>query len=97
MFPVEAYQLKNETVYYDISQLQMHIIQGPFQHLRLPQRATSYVRRVLYRPLSEIPFMRNLMQGSIRDFSISIVKNIPQNKTTIAVCCKKRAKPRTIS
>ena len=23
--------------------------------------------------------MRNLMQGSVKDFSISIVKNIPQN------------------
>ena len=67
----------------------MQIIQDPFQHLRLSKTATSYVRRVLHRPLSEILFMRSLMQGRIRDFSISIVKNIPQNKTIIAVCCKK--------
>ena len=29
------------------------------------------------------------MQGSIRDFSICIMKNIPQNKTNAVVCCKK--------
>ena len=37
------------------------------------------VRRVLHQPLSEIPVMRNFMQGSVRDFSISIVKNTSQN------------------
>ena len=31
MFPVEAYQLKNETVYYDWLHLQMQIIQDRFQ------------------------------------------------------------------
>ena len=67
----------------------MQIIQDPFQHLRLSKRATSYVHRVLHRALSEILFMRSLMQGRIRNFSISIVKNIPQNKTIIVVCCKK--------
>ena len=36
--------------------------------------------------------MRSLMQGRIRDFCISIVKNIPQNKTIIVVCCKKTSK-----
>ena len=36
--------------------------------------------------------MCNLMQGMIRDFSISSMKNIPQNKTNIAVCCKKTRK-----
>ena len=70
----------------------MQIIQDPFQHLRLSKTATSYVRRVLHRPLSEKLFMRSLMQGRIRDFSISFVKNIPQNKTIIAVCCKKTSK-----
>ena len=70
----------------------MEIIQDPFQHLRLSKRATSYVHRVLHRALSEILFMRSLMQGRIRDFSISIVKNIPQNKTIIVVCCKKTSK-----
>ena len=30
-----------------------------------------------------------LMQGSVRDFFISIVKNIPQIKTNIMVCRKK--------
>ena len=34
--------------------------------------------------------MRNLMQGSVRDFSISIVKNISQSKTIIRVCCVKK-------
>lgn len=29
------------------------------------------------------------MQGSVRDFFISIVKNIPQIKTNIMVCRKK--------
>ena len=28
------------------------------------------------------------MQGSVRDFSVSIVKNIPQNKTNIVACWK---------
>ena len=36
--------------------------------------------------------MHNLIQGSIRDFSILIVKNIPQNKTIIVVCCEKISK-----
>ena len=40
-----------------------------------------YVHRVLHPPLSKIPVTRNLMQDSIRDFFISNVKNIPQNKT----------------
>ena len=70
----------------------MQIIQDPFQHLRLSKTATSYVRRVLRRPLSEILSMRSLMQVRIRDFFISFVKNIPQNKTIIAVCCKKTSK-----
>ena len=48
-----------------------------------------YVRRVLHRPLSEIPVMCNLMHGSIRDFSISTVKNIPQMKTIIGVYYQK--------
>ena len=30
------------------------------------------------------------MQGSVRDFSIFNVKNIPQNQTTLVVCCKKQ-------
>ena len=29
------------------------------------------------------------MQGSVRDFSISIVKNTSQNKTIIRICCEK--------
>ena len=33
--------------------------------------------------------MRNFMQGSVRDFSISIVKNTSQNKTIIRICCEK--------
>ena len=45
--------------------------------------------RVPHPPLSEITVMCNLMQGTIRDFSISSMKNIPQNKTNIAVCRKK--------
>ena len=32
------------------------------------------------------------MQGSIRDFSISNLENIPQNKTILMVCCKKTRK-----
>ena len=48
-----------------------------------------YVRRVLHRPLSEIPVMCNLMHGSVRDFSISTVKNIPQMKTIIGVYYQK--------
>ena len=34
-----------------------------------------YVCRVPYQRVSEIPVMRNLMQGSVRDFSLPIVKN----------------------
>ena len=47
-----------------------------------------YVRRVLHPPLSKIPVTRILMQGSIRDFFISNVKNIPQNKTITCVLQK---------
>ena len=47
-----------------------------------------YVHRVLHQPLSEIPVMRNLMQVSERGFSISIVKNLPQNKTIIGLGCE---------
>ena len=40
--------------------------------------------------------MCNLMQSSIKDFSIYenqlSMKNIPQNKTNITVCCKKTRK-----
>ena len=34
--------------------------------------------------------MRNFMQGSVMDFSISIVKNTSQNKTIIRICCEKK-------
>ena len=67
----------------------MQIIQDQSQHLRLSQRATSCIFAVLHPPLSKIPDTRNLMQGSIRDFFIFNVKNMPQNKTIIVVCCKK--------
>ena len=33
--------------------------------------------------------MCNLMQGCARGFCIPIVKNIPENKTIIEVCCEK--------
>ena len=94
MFPVAVYQIKNETIYYDWSNLQVEIIQDHYHHLRLSQmqRATSYVGRVLHPPLKEVTITRNLIQGSIRDFSISVVKNIPQNKKNIVVCCKKTRK-----
>ena len=51
-----------------------------------------YVGRILHSPLSEITDtcnLSNLMQGSVRDFSVCIIKNIPLNKTNITVCCKK--------
>ena len=41
--------------------------------------------------------MHNLMQDSIRDFSFSIAKNIPQNNKNIVVYCKKEGKPRAPS
>ena len=47
------------------------------------------IRRVLHPSLTEIPVTHNLMQVSVRDFSISNVKNIPQSKTILVVCCKK--------
>ena len=40
-----------------------------------------YVRRVLNPHLSKITVTHSLMQGSKRDFFISNVENIPQNKT----------------
>ena len=70
----------------------MQIIQDQSQHLRLSQGATSCIFAVLHPPLSKIPDTRNLMQGSIRDFFIFNVKNMPQNKTIIVVCCKKTMK-----
>ena len=36
--------------------------------------------------------MRNFMQGSVRDFPISIVKNTSQNKTIIRFCFEKKPK-----
>ena len=72
----------------------MHIIQDCSQHLRLLQRATSYVGRVLHASVNEITVTGNLIQGSIRDFSISIVKSIRQNKTNIVVCREKQKKTR---
>ena len=94
MFPVAVYQIQNGTIYYDWSNLHVQIIQDHSHHLRLSQtqRATSYVGRVLHPPLKEITVTRNLIQGSARDFSISIRKNIPQNKKNIVVCCKKTRK-----
>ena len=44
------------------------------------KRYILYVGRVLHRPQSEIIIVRKLMQGSVNDFSIFIVKNIPQDK-----------------
>ena len=91
MFPVAVYQIQNGTIYYDWSNLHVQIIQDHSHHLRLSQtqRPTSYVGRVLHPPLKEITVTRNLIQGSGRGFSISIVKNILQNKKNIVVCCKK--------
>ena len=43
VFLAAAYEPKNETVYYDWSYLQMQIIQGHSQHLRLSQRTTSSI------------------------------------------------------
>ena len=39
--------------------------------------------------------MRNFMQGSVMDFSISIVKNTSQNKTIIRICCEKKKTSKT--
>ena len=56
-----------------------------------------YVCRVLHPSLSEITTTHNLMQFSVRDFSISNVKNIPQNKTILAVRCKKNKESQGLS
>ena len=86
-----AYQYKNET---STMNFQVQIIQNHSQYLRFSQTqwTTSYVGRVLHPPLKEITVTRNLIQGSVRDFSISIRKKIPQNKKNIVVCCKKTRK-----
>ena len=68
----------------------MQIIQDHSQHSRLSKRALSYMLaesciRLRVKQLSRMI----LMQGSVRDFFISIVKNIPQIKTNIMVCRKK--------
>ena len=55
-----------------------------------------YVCRVLHPP-SKITVTGNSMQGSIRDFFISNVKNIPQNKAIMWYVAKKQWKPRTLS
>ena len=77
----------------------MQIIQDHSQYLRFSQGATSYMfaERVLHPPLSQIPVTHNLMQVSVRDFSISKLENIPQNKTILMVCLKKQGKARTLS
>ena len=49
-----------------------------------------FAERVLHQPLSQIPVTHNLMEVSVRDFSISKLENIPQNKTILMVCLKKQ-------
>ena len=68
----------------------MKIIQDHSQHLRLSQRAISHMFAESYIHLSVKYVSRNLMQGSIRDFFISNVKNIPQNKIISVMYCKKK-------
>ena len=51
-----------------------------------------YVGRVMYPFVNEITVTVNLLQGGVRDFSISIMKSIRQNKTNIVACCKKKKK-----
>ena len=69
----------------------MKIIQDHSQHLKIvTKNYMLYVGRVLHPPLSRITVMPNLMQGSVRDFSISLVKTIPQNK--ILWCVVKKNK-----
>ena len=75
----------------------MQIIQDHSQHVRLSQRTISSIFTESYIHLHpfyihEIPVTHNLMQVSVRDFSISNVKNIPQSKTILVVCCKKTRK-----
>ena len=86
-----AYQYKNET---STMNFQVQIIQNHSQYLRFSQTqwATSYVGRVLHPPLKEITVTLNLMQSSVGNFSVSIVKYIPQNKKNIVVCCKNTRK-----
>ena len=81
---IAAYLLKNENIYYDWLYLQMQIIQGHSQHLKIVTRSyILYVGRVLHPPQSKTTAMCKLMQGNIRDFSISTLKNIPLKKITV--------------
>ena len=85
VFPVAAYQLKNETAYSNWSYFLIQIIHYHSQHLRHTKSYILHVGRVLHLPLSEGTVARNLMQVRVRDFSISIIKNI-------AVCFLKKTR-----
>ena len=68
----------------------MQIIQDHSQHSIFPKRALSYMLAESCIRLRVKQLLRIiLMQDSVRDFFISIVKNIPQIKTNIMVCRKK--------
>ena len=59
----------------------MKLIQDHFPHVRFSQRDTYYMwAESCIKRKVKITAVHNLMQGSVRDSSISIVENIPQDK-----------------
>ena len=58
----------------------MQIIQDHSQHLRYVKSYILHVSRVLLPPLSEITVTCKLMHGYVRDFPLSIMKNVESCK-----------------